>query len=225
MPKSVVPYALAHAPGNLWFLGYLWGLIPIIFVIVLVVGPADAAGSVGAFFRRLIQRGRPVPPDRRRWSERLLTVCGVVITLAQTFQTIGLVLYWRRGELPAVAAAVNGGPHFFGYPDPHHWLIRVPYIAGALLLAWFGNGLPKLLNPFKGEAEPYDWGRMMRDCGRVIALGSLIDLACLVFLPFTLGVFTGVSVLAASFLVAGLIWAAYRIGRRPPGLTPPGRTQ
>ncbi len=215
LPRRGWPYVLTHPS---WYLplGELWVLIPLVFAILFVAGPA---GLLEDFFNRL--RKGPLQPDRRPWAERLTVFFGLYMAAIQTFETVGLALYWR---VPAYAAAVNAGPHLFGLPDPGHWLERFPCIAVGLLVAWWGNSLPKLLSPFKGEAEPYNWSRMIRDCGWVLTLGGLASAVCVIVLSFPRGYYAGSAVLLASLLIGGLIWAVHRIAGRPDHQTPPGRT-
>jgi hypothetical protein len=212
LPRGGWPYVLAHAPRYAQ-LGVLWVLIPVTFVLLLMGRVEPLAG----FLRRVLQRGRPVPSDRRRWSDRIAVVLGGFMAAVQTIQTVGLVLFWR---FPAYAAAVKRGPHLYGIPNPHHWLTTLPCVAVSLLVAWMGNGLPKLQSPFKGAPEPYDWSKMIRDCGRVMTLGGLAGAASAAFLPFPLGFWAGAAILLATMIVPGLIWAAYRIVGGPTRLKP-----
>jgi hypothetical protein len=218
-PKGLIPYVLAHAPGFVVQIAVLWLLVPAVILLALL-GVPD--GPVGGFVNRVFNRGRPTPPDRPRWMARTVPVVVLFAAFGQAWQTVALVLYWHRRQLPWVAQAMQA-PHWGAIPDPHHLIPRLwPAVAG-LLVAWFGNGLPKLLSPFRGGAEPYDWSKMIRACGWAMTLGGLGAVACSLLVPdWRDAVAAETAVLLVGCLSVAPIWALYRLlGHRD--VAPPTR--
>jgi hypothetical protein len=213
LPAKGWPYVLSH-PALGAILGELWLLIPLTAITLAVAG---SGGPLEPFLLSL--RKRPLQPDRRAWAERLTVVLLLDMIVFQTLETGGLALDWR---VPAYAAAVRGGPHMFGLPDPGHWVYRSQFAVAGLVFAWFGNGLPKLLSPYRGGREPYDWGQMMRLCGWSIMLGGLGEAVCAVLIPdFRATFLAAPACLAAGFAACLPIWLVYRLGGRPTGAAPP----
>jgi hypothetical protein len=221
MPTAVLPYAFAHVPRFVFQVFVLWVLCPATIALVLVIGPVAALGRFGAFFSKLINRGREVPPDRETWATRVVVVTTLFMAFGQAWPTLALVLYWRRGQLPWVAEAMRG-PHYAGLPDPHHLSLRLWLVAGGVLVAWFGNGLPKLLSPFRGGTEPYDWGKMIRACGWSMTLGGLAAIACALLVPdLHTSLTASAAILVTAFAACLPIWAAYRFRGGDSGVAPP----
>jgi len=221
MPQGVLPFALAHVPGFVYQVFVIWLLIPASILLVLVIGPVAALGPFGAFFNRLINRGREVPPDREKWATRVLVVAGLFMALGQAWQTLGLVLLWHKRQLPWVAQAMHG-PHVYGIPDPHHLILRLWPAAAGMLIAWLGNGLPKLLTPFRGGPEPYDWGKMMRACGWALTLGGFAATpASLIISDLRVALLASAAILVTSLVATLLIWAVFRFGGGHTGVAPP----
>ncbi len=222
MPRKVLPYALAHAPGFVVQIFVIWLLVPALMLFFLVAGPVPELGRFAGFFRRL-KKGREVPPDRETWMKRMLVVLGLFMAFGQGWQTLALVLLWHKRQLPWVAQAMHG-PHFGGLPDPHHLIPRLWPAAAGLLIAWFGNGLPKLLTPFRGGREPYDWGGMTRASGWAMTLSGFAIVACSLFIPDArIAAAATVTVGVTSALVPLVSWAIYRIGGSPNAIPPDAR--
>ena len=220
MPPKVLPYALAHAPGFVVQIFVIWLLVPALILFFLVAGPVPELGRFGPFFRRLT-KGCAIPPDRERWMKRMLVVLGLFMAFGQAWQTLALVLLWHKRQLPWVVQTMYG-PHFWSLPDPHHLIPRLWPAAGGLLVAWFGNGLPKLLTPFRGGREPYDWGAMTRACGWVMTLGGLAGVMCsLLIADLHTAVLANAVILATSVLAPLVSWAIYRLGGARPNAIPP----
>jgi hypothetical protein len=141
--------------------------------------------------------------------------------VGQAWQTAALLMLWHRRQLPWVAEAVRG-PHYLGLPDPHHLIPRLWTATGGVLVAWLGNSLPKLVTPFRGGPEPYDWSRMSRARGWVTALGGLAAVACsLLIADLRTALSTSATLIVLSGCAPIVIWAAYRFGGGHPGVAPP----
>jgi len=215
MPKTVLPYAEAHAPGFVFLIADVWGLVPLgILFFILALTPTGRA------LQRWASGDREVPPDRVPWGTRVGMVATLFMTFGQAWITAALVLQWHRRDLPWVAQAMRG-PHWAGLPDPHHLIPRFWVAAGGLLLAWVGNSLPKLLSPFRGGQEPYDWGKMMRTCGWVMTVCGLVTVACSLFVAdLRAAMLISAAILMAPAVAILPIWAIYRLGGQPSAAPP-----
>ncbi len=216
MPKTVLPYAQAHAPSFIYVLMDVWGLIPLAILLALL-----GRTSFGAALLRRLRRGRDVPPDREKWGIRVGSVAVIFMAVGQGLFTLALVLLWHKHQLPWVAQALRG-PHWAGLPDPSHLLPRLWLAAGGALLAWVGNGLPKLLSPFRGAPEPYDWNKMMRTFGWVMTLCGLVGAACGLFVAdLRAAVLAGAAFMMAPAVAVFPIRAIYRFSGGQSGAAPP----
>ena len=217
MPRGLLPYVLRRSPGFALQIGVIWGLVPasILLAIVAVV----ARRPLEAFLKRL--GGREPPADREAWGAWTGLVTVLFMTFGQAWQTAALVLLWRRDQLPGVAATLLG-PHWGALPDPNHMIPRLWIAAGGVLVIWVGNGLPKLLTPFRGGHEPYDWGKMMRACGWAMTLGGLAAAGCSLLIPDVRTALLVAGALVVTSVGAPLlIWAIYRLSAGHGGLAPP----
>jgi hypothetical protein len=219
LPKGVWPYAQAHAPGFVWQVYSIWGLVPATLLVVLVT----QLKPVRDLAMRRFNGGRASPPDREKWEARTITVLGLFMAFGQAWQTAALVLLWRRRELPGLAEALRQGPHWAGLPDPHHWIARGWLFFAGVVFAWFGNSLPKLMTPFRGGGEPYDWTQMMRACGWTMTLGSLVAAACALLIPELRAAqqTSGAIFMLSLWIAPVVIWLGYKFGGGRPTVAPP----
>jgi len=213
----LVRYAFGHWPWFVFQIFVLWVLVPTALLLVLMFLLLKQISRVDAFFKRLTYGTRETPPDREAWAYRLLIVASLFAAIGQTWQTIAMSLYWHRSQLPWVAEAVHG-PHVWGLPDPHQIILRGWLALAGALFARVGNGLPKLLTPFRGGNEPYDWSKMIRVCGWVVTVGGILGATAGLLIPdLQTAALTGSAVLVASLAAMVPIWAGYRLsGNRMP---------
>jgi hypothetical protein len=213
-PSGVWRYAAARAPGFISLIVVIWVVVPATLLLALVLLP------VSGHLNRLFYGGHSIPADREKWQTLTLVVTSLFMAFGQAWQTAALLLLWHKRQLPWVAEAMRG-PHSWGFPDPHQLIPRLWVAAGGVLIAWVGNGLPKLLTPFRGGREPYDWSRMMRTCGWAMTLGGLAAMTCsLLVADLRTALVAGGALVVTSALAPALIWAAYRFGGHT-GVAPP----
>ena len=220
VPRGLIAYAFDHLQWFLFQAAVLWVLVPLAFVLVFALLLLREIPRVRDFLHRLTYGGRGVPPDREAWASRVLVVASLFTAVGQTWQTVAMVLYWHRHQLSWVADAVRG-PHVWGLPDPHQLILRGWLVIAGVVFARFGNRLPKLVTPFRGGSEPYDWSKMIRTCGWVITLGGLGGAACSMLIPdLPTAVVAGGTIIVGSLTAAVPIWAVYRLSGNQSGVAP-----
>jgi hypothetical protein len=94
-------------------------------------------------------------------------------------------------------------------PDWKPLAVRGMGAVRGLLLAVWGNYLPKLLSPWSLEEEPFDWQRVHRFAGRLATIAGLVSALGWLALPFDWArTTTSAAVLSFCILAVGAKWSS-----------------